>query len=89
MRRAFMWSFVWVAACLGISVAILIFVANRRIGGRMTAERASTYGSGIGVVTAIGLAPIWWIHYLAPLQAARLAAAKEGKKGKKRSRPKT
>lgn len=83
MRRALIWSFVWVAVCLGISVAVLVYVANQRIGGPMTPERASAYGSGIGMVTAIGLAPIWWIHFLGPLQAARLAASKQATKGPK------
>ncbi len=83
MRRALIWSVVWITACLAVSAAVLIFVATQRIGGRMTSERASRYGSGVGVVTSIGLFPIWWFHYFGPLQARREAQAREGGKGRK------
>lgn len=88
MRRALIWSAVWVAMCVATAVAVMVFLVTRRIGGPMTPERSAQFGTAAGIVAGIGLVPIWWFYYYDPREKARRAAEKESKKGKKRLKSK-
>lgn len=80
MKRALLWSVAWILGSLLLCAAILVFVATREIGGRMTKERSAQFGQGAGIVVAMGLVPIWWFTYYRHLPAPPAASTRKKKK---------
>lgn len=80
MKRAVIYTILWIVFSLGLMIGGLWLVALYRIGGPMTDERAARFGRAGGIILVIGLLPIWWGHYMQWL--TRLKAARSKPKGK-------
>ncbi len=87
MKRAVIYSILWIVFSLGLMIGGLWLLDFYRIGGRMTDERAARFGRAGGFVVVLGLLPIWWGHYMRLLTRLKAARAKPKGEPKRKSPP--
>jgi hypothetical protein len=83
MKRAAIFSIIWIFVAMVLGIAGLWVLDHFQIGGRMTPERAGKLGQGFGVLLVIGLFPLWWKPVT---EWMRLVKAKQEKKNKRTNR---
>jgi len=87
MKRAVIYSILWIVFSLGLMIGGLWLLDFYRIGGPMTDERAARFGRAGGFVVVLGLLPIWWGHYMRLLTGIKAARDKRKGEPTRKSRP--
>jgi hypothetical protein len=82
MKRAAIYSIIWIVMAMVLGIAGLWVLDHFQIGGRMTPERAGKLGQGFGVLLTLGLFPLWW-GPITGWMSAKSGGDDSGKKSKK------
>jgi hypothetical protein len=87
MKRAAIFSIIWIFVAMVLGIAGLWVLDHYQIGGRMTPERAGKLGQGFGVLLVIGLFPLWWGPITGWMRQIKAKQEKSRKKASRRPGP--